>query len=133
MSIQIDTRSPSYLGEYTIGDRYPFPYFILTERKFNPTTLQFEESQIDNADYSSIKFCARSITNTSSADDHSKDNIYSALTHDTGGVYHYEWGANDLKVGSYFVRIEMTRNDGKVVHSSFYFYTVINKMQTFQI
>lgn len=119
--------SYSDLGEYTIGDQFPFPYFVFTEKQFDITSRRFNILDLDPANYTAIKFSARSEKNKEDIDDHAKDDIYKNLTDDTGGVYHYEWEVDELdKVGRWTVRLELERTDGKKFHApvEFFFYVV---------
>lgn len=111
------------LGTFTKGDQGRYIYFVFTEKKFNPTEKRFEISDLNPADYTAIKFCARTEQNNQDMDDHSKDDIYENLTSDGGGVYHYEWGSTDLsKIGRWNVRIEFEKTGGKKFHHPEVFY-----------
>ena len=119
------------LGPYTIGDRFPFPYFVFTEDEFNTDLRAFKEGDLDPSDYAHIKFCARSDKNMSSVDDHSNDDIYRDLNHIDGPVYRYQWQVDDIdKFGRWTVRLEFERTDGTKFHSphSWFFY-VERKME----
>ncbi len=115
------------LGEYAIGDLFPFPYFIFTEKRFNVTSRRFDIVDLNPSDYTAIKFSARNENNKTDIDDHANDDIYANLTSDGDGVYHYEWIADDLdRVGRWTVRIEFERTDTKKFHApiEFFFYVV---------
>jgi hypothetical protein len=119
------SESYSDLGEYTIGDEFPFPYFVFTEKQFNVTTRRFDIVDLDPANYTAIKFSARSENNTEDIDDHALDDIYANLTSDGNGVYHYEWTDTDIdKIGRWTVRIEFERTDTKKFHAreEFFFF-----------
>ena len=115
------------IGEYTIGDEFPFPYFVFTEKRFDITNRRFNILDLDPADYTAIKFSARNENNKEDIDNHEKDDIYANLTSDGGGVYHYEWTNTDIdKVGRWTVRFEFERTDTKKFHPpvEFFFYVV---------
>jgi hypothetical protein len=120
-----------YLGEYAIGDGFPFPYFVFTEKQFNITNQRFDTVALDPADYTAIKFSARHENNNNDFDDHASDDIYANLTSDGGGVYHYEWALSpdDLdKVGRWAVRIEFERISGEKFHADQeWYFDVVHK------
>jgi len=118
------------LGVYTLKDRFPFPYFVFTEKRFNVTTKRFDILALDPTDYTAIKFAARHSNNNGDIDDHTLDNIYLNLTSDGGGVYHYEWAVDDIDIiGEWFARIEFERADTKKFHHPTIFrFTVERKM-----
>jgi hypothetical protein len=108
------------LGEYSIGDRFPFPYFVFTEKTFDVTHNRFDVEPLNPADYTAIKICIRHQDNNGDFDDHSKDDIYANLTSDGGGVYHYVWQADDIdKAGRWTVRIEFEKTDTTKFHAPF--------------
>jgi hypothetical protein len=118
-----------YLGTYSYKDEFPYPYWVMEEKQFDVTTLRFNEVAVDPADYTAIKFCARHESNKGDFDDHTKDDIYANLTSDGGGVYHYEWAADQLdKVGKWEVRLEFERaGDSKKFHSKETWYFIVER------
>lgn len=118
------------LGEYSVGDYYPFPYFVFTEKIFNLVNRRFDVVDLDPADYTQIRFCARHENNTEDIDDHAKDDIYADLVSDGSGVYHYVWTATDIdKIGRWNVRLEFVRVAGPKFHApKEWFFMVRHKM-----
>lgn len=118
------------LGTYSIGDRRPYPYFIFTDKEYNPSLKKLISRELDPSDYTAIKFCARHENNNKDVDSHASDDIYSNMTSDGNGVYHYVFGAGEInKTGRWYVRIEFERSDGtKFHHEETWYFDVINKM-----
>lgn len=124
------TDSWQNLGNYSILDRYPYPYFVFTEKQFNVTSKRFDILELDPADYTAIKFCARHESNNGNIDDHALDDIYEDLTSDGAGVYHYVWASDDLvKAGRWQVRLEFEKTSGeKFHHKQTFYFDVEHKM-----
>lgn len=118
-----------YLGTFTIGDMFPFPYFILYEAIFNIGLKRIVDQDLVPSDYTAIKFCARHEDNNKDVDDHSKDEIYSNLTNVSGNVYKYIWlTGNIAKVGRYYVRLELERaSDAKKFHAPGVWYFIAER------
>jgi len=118
------------LGTYAIGDRYPYPYFVFTDKEYDSTHKRLVDVELDPTNYTAIKFCARHESNNQDVDDHTKDDIYANLTSDGNGVYHYVFGSDEInKAGKWYVRIEFERSDGKKFHhEEVWFFDVTNKM-----
>ena len=117
----------NYLGTYAIGDEFPQPFFVFTEKQFDLTNKRFNIVALDPAAYTAIKFSARHEQNNTDVDKHTNDDIYANLTSDGGGVYHYAWALDDLdKIGRWTVRIELERlSDGKKFHAPVDFYFIV--------
>lgn len=119
------------LGTYAIGDKFPYPYFIFIEDEFDITNRKFNAVDLVPANYTAIKFCARSEKNNSNVDDHALDDIYTNLTPVSGPVYRYQWATDDIdKIGRWIVRLEFEKTGGEKFHSpwTWYFY-VTHKME----
>jgi hypothetical protein len=100
-----------YLGEWSVGDEYPYPIFVFTEKEYSSTTGKIEKVLPDlSAKYTAIKFCSRHQNNRTDIDDHAGDDFYTNLTIDGDNIAHLVWPAH-TKTGRYYARLEFERQD----------------------
>ncbi len=123
----------SYLGEWVIGDVFPFAFWALTERRYNTVYNRVELYKPDLAtEYDWIKFYSKHENNNCDVNDLAAYDISgTSLTIDGENICHYEWTQNDhSKSGKYYARLRFKRtSDGKEFFGKkLYWYDVVNTM-----
>jgi hypothetical protein len=123
----------SYLGEWIIGDVFPFPFWSLTERRYNTTDKRVELYEPDlETEYDWIKFYAKRNDNNCDVNDTTLFDITGVeLILDGENICHYEWAQNDnSKVGIWYARLRFKRtSDGKEFFGKkIYKYNVLHTM-----
>lgn len=118
------------LKSIAVGDRWPYPYFRLWEKKL--VSGKFVKQEIDlSADFQAgtLRVSIRHEDNQDDIDDHTKDDIYAAVNIDSVGLCHYEWAVGDTDtLGVYIGRLTGVRSGGEIWHSDIWFtYEVVSK------
>jgi hypothetical protein len=120
------------LDDWAKGDLWPFPYFRVFVWKWQNGKFQKVEADIAN-DFDELKFSSRHEANIEDKNDHTKDDIYSDMTVDSGGVCHFEPVDGDTDViGDYIGRLVGIRTSGtRPWHSKQWFHYFVTEQSRF--